>query len=97
MNNRNPKWKMTSSKNGRRRHPKMEDDITQKWKTTSPKNGRRPKPKKEPDLTRNGRLLHLKWKTTSHKMENDLTQNGIRPEPKFRSTIMEYDQIGRRP
>ena len=103
---------MTSSKNGRRRQTKMEDNVTQKWKTTSPKNGRRPKPKKEDDLTPNGRQPHPKLKTTSsknerrlhHKMEDDLTvkkeddyTQKIGRRPKNKMTRMVEDQNGKSP
>ena len=52
----------------------------------------------EYDLTQNGRQPHLKWKTTSPKMEDDLTQNGRRPHQKWKMTLpkMEDDQQLRR-
>ena len=37
-------------------------------------------------------ICDLKWKTTSPKMEDDLTQNGRRPHPKWKTT-----KNGRRP
>ena len=50
---------------------------------------------------KNGRRPQPKWKTTSPKMEDDLTQNERRPHPKWKMTPpkMEDDrpQNGRRP
>merc|ERR1711984_36308 len=43
----------------------------------------------------NGRQPQPKWKMTSTKMEDDLTQNGRRP--KLKTTKMDDDQNGRRP
>ena len=37
----------------------------------------------------NGRQPQPKWKTTSTKMEDNLTQNGRRPHPKWKTTKME--------
>ena len=37
-------------------------------------------------------ICDLKWKTTSPKMEDDLTQNGRRPHPKTKTTKNEDDQ-----
>merc|ERR1712120_17436 len=53
----------------------------------------------------NGRQPQTKWKTTSTKMEDNLTQNGRRPNPKnkddltqkMKTTKMEDVQNGRRP
>merc|ERR1712120_68066 len=50
----------------------------------------------------NGRQPQPKWKTTSPKMEDNLTQNGRRPHqngrrPKWKTTKMEDDQNGIRP
>ena len=38
-----------------------------------------------------------KWKTTSPKIEDDLTQNGIRLYPKWKTTKNEDNQKQRRP
>ena len=49
----------------------------------------------EDNLNQNGRRPQPKWKTTSPKMEDDLTQNKRRP--KWKTTKMEDDQNERRP
>ena len=49
----------------------------------------------EDDHTQDVRRPHLKWKTTSSKMEDNLTQIGRRPKRK--TTNKEDDQKRRRP
>ena len=72
------------TQNGRRPHPKLEDDLT----------------KMEDHLTKNGRRPHPKWKTTSTRIEDDKKQRLSKTKARRSKTKMikmEDAQNGRRP